>query len=81
MPVIIRAEENEDNLLECKDTGKLMTRVDAKGVIITKVNNEPDSGDLAAGECAWWYDGDVTVRFKARKKTGAAVVSGEVILD
>jgi hypothetical protein len=68
MAVEIQAEQNEANLLLCQDAGGLLkSRVDASGTFITRVNAEPDSSGLAVGECAWWFDGNNKVMFKARK--------------
>lgn len=81
MPVVVRAELNEANLLECKTTANnLITRVDAAGTIVTKVNTERASASLANGECAWWYDGDVTMKFKARDKNGT-IRNGSLTLN
>jgi len=81
MAVEIQAEQNEANLLECKDViGSLKSRVDVVGTFITGVNAEPDSSTLAVGECAWWYDGNDKVKFKARKDA-VTVLKGEVQLN
>jgi hypothetical protein len=58
--------------------GAVLTRFNKGGTLVTKVNAAPVDGDLAAGECSWWFDpanGAAKAMFKGKTLDGTVVTA------